>query len=140
MRAALASIAIAVAAQAGAAAAADVRVRILGVRSAEGQVLVALCRPSGFLRRACDHVGSAPAAAGTTEVVIRSVPPGVYAAQAVHDENDNRDLDRSRLGLPLEGLGFSRDAPIVAGPPRFRDAAVEIGARGGILSFALRYF
>ena len=60
--------------------------------------------------------------------------------RAVHDENGNRDLDRGRLGLPLEGLGFSRDAPIVAGPPRFADAAVEIGSRGGILSFALRYF
>ena len=139
MRAAFVSVAIATMVQAGAAAA-DVRVRVLGVRSGEGQVLVALCGRDEFLSRSCDHVGSAPAAAGATEVVIADVPPGIYAAQAVHDENGNRDLDRGAFGLPREGLGFSRDATMLAGPPRFADAAVEVGTGGGVVSFALRYF
>ena len=122
------------------ATAADVRILVQGVRSADGQVMVAVCSPQGFLGRACDHVASAPARAGVTEVLVQDVPPGVYAVQAVHDENGNRDLDRNRLGLPLEGFGFSRDAPIFVGPPRFADAAVQVGAGGGTLSFAMRYF
>ena len=122
------------------ASSADVRVKVEGVRSAQGQVLVALCTPRTFLGPTCEAAGSARARAGTTEVVIRGVAPGVYAAQAVHDENGNADLDRGPLGLPLEGLGFSRDAPLRAGPPRFADAAVQVPERGGVLSFAMRYF
>ena len=125
---------------AGAAFADDVRVQVSGVRSGDGRVLVALCGPSTFLGRSCEAQGSAAARAGTTEVVIRDVPPGVYAAQAVHDENDNADLDRNRFGMPVEGLGFSRDAPLRLGPPRFDDAAVEVPGRGGVLAFGMRYF
>ena len=123
-----------------AAEAGEVRVRVLDVRSDRGQVLVALCEERDFLARSCALTGAAGARAGTTEVVIRDVPPGVYAAQAVHDENANQDLDRNALGLPLEGFGFSRDAPLRAGPPRFEEAAVEVPVEGGVLSFALRYF
>ncbi len=133
-------LAAALALAAGPAGAGEVRVRVQGVRSDAGRVLVALCARDEFLGRACGLVGSAPAAAGETEVVIRDVPPGVYAAQAFHDEDDDRDLDRGRLGLPLEGMGFSRDAPIRFGPPRFADAAVEVGPGGGILTFSMRYF
>ena len=118
----------------------DVTVRVLGVRSAEGRVLVAICAPADFLRRSCAHVGSAEASAGTTEVTVGDVSPGVYAVQAVHDENGNRNLDRNRMGIPTEGLGFSRDAPMRLGPPRFGDAAVEVREGGGTLDFVMRYF
>lgn len=131
---------LALALTAGSAAADDVRVRVQGVRSDAGRVLVALCARAEFLGPTCGHAGSAPAAAGQTVVTIRDVPPGVYAAQAVHDENDDGALDRGRLGLPREGLGFSRDARIDGGPPRFGEAAVEVGPGGGVLAFALRYF
>lgn len=127
-------------AAASAATAADVRVKVSGVRSGEGRVLVALCSAATFLERRCEVSGSAVATRGITEVLIRGVPPGVYAAQAVHDENDNRDLDRNRVGLPVEGFGFSRDAPLRIGPPRFADAAVEVPERGGTLAFVMRYF
>lgn len=122
------------------AAGADVRVEVEGVRSGDGRVLVALCGPTTFLGRRCEASGSAAATPGTTEVVIRDVAPGVYAAQAVHDENGNLDLDRNRFGMPIEGVGFSRDAPLRLGPPRFGDAAVEVSGRGGVLRFAMRYF
>lgn len=134
------ALALALVVAAGSAAADDVRVRVSNVRSGDGRVLVALCSSETFLGRSCEVRGSAAAEAGTTEVVIRDVPAGVYAAQAVHDENDNLDLDRNRLGLPLEGLGFSRDAPLRLGPPRFDDAAVAVPGGGGVLSFGMRYF
>ena len=133
-------MAAAIAMAAGPAAAGDVRVRVQGVRSEAGRVLVALCARAEFLEPSCGHVGSAAARAGETVVMLRDVPPGLYAAQAIHDENGNHDLDRGRFGLPREGLGFSRDAPIRRGPPRFSEAAVEVGAGGGVLIFSMRYF
>lgn len=120
--------------------AAELRVRVEGVRSGDGRVLVAVCSSEVFLTDRCPRSGAGPAQEGTTEVIVPDVAAGVYSVQAFHDENDNRDLDRSMIGFPLEGLGFSRDAPMRFGPPRFADAAIEISEPSGTLSFSLRYF
>ena len=123
-----------------AAMAASVRVEVMGVRSDDGRVLVALCPAELFLTRDCDVRAAAPASPGRTDVVVRDVPPGIYAVQVIHDENGNADLDRSLLGLPVEGFGFSRDAPVRGLPPRFADAAVEVTERGGRLALRMRYW
>jgi uncharacterized protein (DUF2141 family) len=59
--------------------------------------------------------------------------------QAFHDKNDNLVIDRTILGLPREGIGFSNDAPFRFGPPRFRDAAIALGPDGGHVAIRLRY-
>jgi uncharacterized protein (DUF2141 family) len=125
---------------AGGAAADEVTVRVENLRSGSGSVLVAICTVDAFLGRQCQHQARAKARAGSAMVRLGDVPPGSYAVQAIHDENDNRELDRNMLGLPREGIGFSRDAPMRNGPPRFSDAAVEIGERGASLTLHMRYF
>jgi uncharacterized protein (DUF2141 family) len=117
-----------------------VEVTVTGVRNANGHVLVALCDHATFLAPTCQYHGRAPAHAGSVMVRITGVPSGVYAAQAYHDENDNNRLDRTLLGFPEEGLGFSNDAKMHFGPPDFADAAVQINPAGGAITFALRYF
>ncbi len=97
-----------------------------GLRSESGSVLVAVCRQNDVLGRGCEHTGRAPAQAG--EVTVSDFPAGTYAVQAIHDENENMKLDLGFARRPLEGLGFSRDAPMRFGPPRFADAAIENGA------------
>lgn len=131
---------VALALFAGAAEAADLRVRVEGLRNADGSVLVAVCPEAAFLTGSCPYTGASPAEADGAEVVVRDVPPGVYAVQAFHDENDNLDLDRNGIGFPLEGLGFSRDAPMRFGPPRFADAAFELAEPAARLGLTLRYF
>jgi uncharacterized protein (DUF2141 family) len=117
-----------------------VEVTVTGVRNANGHVLVAVCDRATFLAPTCLYRGRMPAHVGSVVVRITGVPPGVYAAQAYHDENDNNRLDRSLLGFPEEGMGFSNDAKMHFGPPAFGDAAVQIGPAGGALQFGLRYF
>ena len=60
--------------------------------------------------------------------------------QAYLDENDNEKVDQNLLGLPTEGIGFSNDAPIRLGPPRYADAAFQLGAGGGRIRLSLRYY
>lgn len=134
MRQAMTMLVTLLAAPAGAA---DLRVVVEGLRSTEGQILVAVCPEASFTTAECPHTARAPAAAG--EVVVTDVPPGSYAVQAIHDENGNGDLDRRFGLLPQEGIGFSRDAPMRRGPPSFGDAAIDL--RGdGTISLAMRYF
>ena len=125
---------------AGSARAADVAVTVSGVRNAHGKVLVALCSQADFLHPHCTWKAHAAARPGVVHVTITGVPPGTYAAQAFHDENGNGRLDRNFLGLPREGMGFSRDAPMHYGPPRFDSAAFPVTATGASISFALRYY
>ena len=114
----------------------DLRVEVTGLRSSKGALLVAVCTPETFARRTCPHVATAPASAGGA--TVRNVPPGIWAVQAIHDEDGNGILTRRGV-MPDEGMAFSRDAPMRMGPPRFADAAVELG-EGGTVKMAMRYF
>jgi uncharacterized protein (DUF2141 family) len=125
---------------AGGARAASVDVTVQGVRNDHGHVLVTLCTKADFLHPHCTWRGEAPARAGDVHVVITGVPAGTYAAQAFHDENDNRELDRNFLGMPKEGMGFSNDAPMHFGPPRFDVAAFAVGIGDVKIAFRLKYF
>ena len=124
---------LAVAAPVGAA---DLTVRIEGLRNADGVLRVAVCPADSFTKPDCPHLGSAAASEGA--VTVEGIPSGVYAVQAFHDEDGDGDLDR-RGFRPSEGLGFSRDAPMRFGPPRFRDAALRI-ERDGIVTLSMRYY
>lgn len=120
--------------------AATLEVTVTDVRNANGHVLAAVCPASEFLSDHCRYVEKAPARRGSVNLRITDVPPGTYAVQVFHDENDNMKIDRTLLGLPEEGMAFSNNAPFRFGPPSFGDAAIAIGAQGGVISVRMRYF
>lgn len=119
--------------------AATVHVIVEGVRNDKGTVLVAVCPEAQFLRDTCAYQARTPARVGEVAVRVEGVPPGTYAVQAFHSEDGSGMLRRSFLGVPRDGIGFSRDARFHYGPPSFADAAVRVGAEGGRVRFALRY-
>src|ERR1035437_8839196 len=120
--------------------AAPMVVEVGNVRNDRGVVRVSICPKEHFLADECPWQGTAPAHAGTTRVTIDHLPPGDYAAQVFHDENGNNAVDRGLFGIPKEGVGFSRDARIVLGPPKWRDAAFSHGTQPQIIRLSLRYF
>lgn len=65
-------------------------------------------------------------AAGTVTLRFEDVKPGRYAVALLHDENDNGRADLAALMIPKEGFGFSRDAKVRFGPPKFREAAFDV--------------
>jgi uncharacterized protein (DUF2141 family) len=123
-----------------AAQAASVTVTITDIRDSRGVVRVAVCPRADFLHLHCPYVGYTPSETGTVMVTIKDIPPGVYAAQAFQDANNTGVLDRNWLGLPREGIGFSNNAPMRFGPPRFADAAFTLGFGDAAISFRLIYF
>jgi len=123
----------------GAANGSSVEVAVTGVRSAKGRVHVSICDRATFLKD-CRWSGSAPAVQGTTFVIVRNVPPGIFAAQGFHDKNANEEVDRGLFGIPLEGVGFSNDAKIRMSPPKFEEAAFRHDGADQRITFKLRYF
>ncbi|AGH49554.1 hypothetical protein G432_09145 [Sphingomonas sp. MM-1] len=117
----------------------SIEIAVTGVRTAEGRVHVDICPEAHFLKEDCPWSGEAPARIGATVVVVRGVPPGRYAAQGFHDRNGNGKVDRNLIGIPTEGIGFSNDAKIRLGPPKFADAAFDHGPGDQRIAFRLRH-
>ena len=128
--AALAATLACVASLAFGAAAADLEVRIEGLRSADGDVRVALHRQMQDANFPGDDgvVGAImrPAASGTVRVIFADVAPGAYAVAAFHDADGDGALNQNFLGMPAEGYGFSNGAVGFMGPPSFESAAVIV--------------
>lgn len=127
---------------AGAAAAGGTPLTVVvdNVRSNVGRVHVALCPQKAFLKTDCPLEASSPAQTGSTSVTFANVPPGEWAAQVFQDENGNKKVDQNFLGIPREGVGFSRDARIALGPPKWRDAVFTHEAKAQSIRLSLRYF
>jgi len=64
---------------------------------------------------------------------------GDYAIAIYHDENGDHHFNRTLVGLPAEGYGFSNDAPAVAGLPTY--SASKFTAHEGVnpLTITMRY-
>lgn len=120
--------------------AAEVVVRVDNVADGRGEVIVGLCTQATFLSRNCPFKRGAPARAGSVTFRFRDVPPGIYAVQAMHDENGNNDLDTSLLGIPSEGVGISNNPPMRLGRPSFRESAFQVSEAGAGEAVRLRYF
>jgi uncharacterized protein (DUF2141 family) len=137
----LAAALMPVAAQADAADGVTVTVAVTGLRNTKGLIRACLTAdPKTFPD--CDkdpHAlrATVPAHNGPV-VVFRHVAPGGYAVSLFHDENSNGRLDKT-MGVPNEGYGFSRNAPVMFGPPHFSAARVEIGASDMTLPVKVRY-
>lgn len=120
---------------------ASVTVAVSGLRNTKGLIRACLTTlPAAFPE--CDKDPqslrlSVPAKNGPV-LVFRHVAPGSYAVSLFHDENGNGRLDKT-MGIPSEGYGFSRDAPVHFGPPKFDAAKVSIGSSDMTLAIKLRY-
>ncbi|WP_066813194.1 DUF2141 domain-containing protein [Sphingomonas asaccharolytica] len=110
------------------------------VRIAKGNVHVDVCPEAQFLKDNCPWTGNARARLGDTRVTVTNLPAGRYAVQAFLDENGNGEVDRALFGIPKEGVGFSNDAKIRLGPPKFAEAVFAFDGNARTIRLTLRYF
>ena len=107
---------------------ARLNVNVQGVRSSEGEVAITVYsdRKSEFLRSGTKlERNRVPAEQGVTRDCLVLPGPGTYAVTVYHDEDGDRDFDRSMIGMPAEGYGFSNDPATVLSLPSFEDVLVE---------------
>ena len=69
---------------------------------------------------------------------IPALPEGTYAIAVLHDENKNLKMDMKLVILPKEGYGFSQDAAVVFGPPKFSKASFK-HAGNQLIKITIRY-
>jgi len=113
-----------------------------GLRSGNGLLAITLYadNPRKFLvSRGSLYVGRVNANAGTTTGCIFVPAPGVYAIALYHDENANQKFDRTGIGLPAEGYGFSNNPPTLVGLPSFRSVRLSVPRSGLTTRIQMKY-
>ncbi len=103
----------------------EIIVRMTGFRNDHGKAYVALWRaPERF-------PGTPPAGSPTrlvkvehhsAEARFNDVAPGSFAVTVFHDEDGDSELKENFLGIPKEGIGFSRNVRPRFRAPRYREA------------------
>ena len=122
---------------------ATITVTVTDLRNAKG--LLRACMTSAEkdfpeCKKASDlHATSVAANKGSVTFTFDRVRPGRYAIALLHDENANGKADRALGMIPKEGFGFSRDAPVRMGPPKFGDAAFDLANDNKAMTIRMRY-
>ncbi len=122
----------------------QVRLQIIvsGVRNAKGAITIMLYgdRKRDFLKKG-KRIGRIriPAQAGEVAGCMLAPAPGSYAITLYHDEDANRKLTKNWLGLPTEGYGFSRNAPVTYRLPELEDAVFTALPGDNAVRIRMRY-
>lgn len=54
------------------------------------------------------------------------VPAGKYGIVVLHDENENKKLDRNVFGIPKEGFGFANNPRVFLSAPPIEKATIPV--------------
>ena len=92
-----------------------------------------------FVLQGARLIGRVDARAGTTRACIFLPRPGVYAVALYHDENANQSFDRSGIGLPAEGYGFTNNPATLAGLPAFSSVRLNAPRTGLTARIQMKY-
>lgn len=113
-----------------------------GLRSDAGKVRISLYKgPQGYPRdtKFAHRMMAASIQGGRATVVFEDLEPGEYAVSAFHDEDSDKKLGRSFIGIPVEGIAASNDARNPVGPPKYKDARFVLGDGESEIRMTMRY-
>ena len=121
---------------------ATITVNVGPLRNEKGSVACRLyASPDGFPRNVAGTISQrVKIAGGSARCVFENVAPATYAVVVLHDENDNRQCDRNRLGIPIEGYGASNNRTHAMSAPSWKESKFELqGGADRTLAISLRY-
>jgi uncharacterized protein (DUF2141 family) len=121
---------------------ATLTLELTGLRNGDGVIYAALFSgPNGFPSNAASALrsGQFPIEQVPLQLSFPDLPFGQYAATVHHDENMDGQLNVNALGIPKEGIGFSRNPRIWQGIPPFHRAKFDFTPRNTVIAIAVKY-
>ncbi len=113
---------------------------VAGLHDNRGYVRIGVCERAEFLGERCAYHAVVPSRAGSVTATISDIKPGIYAVAAYQDSTDAGHLRRSFLGIPEDGIGFSRNPPLGLGGLPFDRCALSLSTQDAAITVALRFF
>jgi uncharacterized protein (DUF2141 family) len=110
-------------------------ITVSGLRNDIGKVLISIYMqdPANSIAQAATDIEG-----GTAGAVFEGLPFGEYAVLAVHDENDNGQLDMTGE-IPDEGIGYSNTFDSPQGPPVYEESKFIFSADNVGISIPVFY-
>ncbi|MCP1468398.1 uncharacterized protein (DUF2141 family) [Sphingobium sp. OAS761] len=114
---------------------------LTGLRSTKGQILICVTRSPAYFPDCSKDPDKRHMAVATTDgpLDLGRLAPGAYAIAIIHDENGNGKLD-TFMGIPREGVGFSRNPVLRFGAPSFRAASFPVAGAPVEQDIRVKYF
>lgn len=110
----------------------SLKVEVKGLQNSKGSVQYALYNKPGSIPdesfKKTFRILKGTIINGSSQVTFKNLPPGIYAVNVLHDENNNGKIDKGLI-LPKEGIGFSNyQSSGMKNRPDFSKAGFEIKA------------
>ena len=100
-------------------------VKVENIKNTNGKVILSLHNSESFMKAKGLKSTTTKIEGDTITLTFDNLTPGEYAIMAVHDENDNNQMDFELNGMPKESYGMSNN-PVLYGPPTFDAAKFEV--------------
>ena len=118
-------------------------VHVQGLRNAEGIAGALLFQSArGFpdTKVQAFRMSGAHIRGNAATIVFTDLPSGQYALSVIHDENENRAMDKNLLRLPAEGFGFSNNPDTGLRLPAFSESSFDFtGDKDQHIYIKIRY-
>jgi uncharacterized protein (DUF2141 family) len=117
-------------------------VRVTGVRNHKGRLIFGVFTSAdGFPNVEGKSVNWQVKDADADSVTFDAdLPPGVYGASVLHDENRNGRMDRNLAGIPQEGYGVTNNPKPALRAATFGEATFTLPPEGKVVTISLQYF
>jgi len=102
----------------------NITVSVDNVKNTKGKVVFALHTADTFMKGAGIQNASVEIKDGKAIATFKDVKPGTYAIMALHDENENNQMDFHDNRMPKESYGMSNNS-MSFGPPQFAEAKFD---------------
>jgi uncharacterized protein (DUF2141 family) len=101
-------------------------INLSGIDTPSGRIRVGLYDRNNFLTPNYTTARSvAVTGKGNATVTFNELLYGEYAIAVYHDINDNRLLDKSKLGIPEEPYAFSNNFKVYMRPPSYDEVKIN---------------
>ncbi len=82
---------------------------------------------SAFQSKQEPFVKASASVSDTSKIkAIIELPSGIYAIAVYHDENEDNQLNKKKMGIPEEGVGFSGTIKSKIRQPKFEEASFQL--------------
>lgn len=102
-----------------------ITVTIDQIKNNTGHILLGLHTTDTFMKADAIQKAKSEIKDGKIVATFIDVQPGTYAIIALHDENDNEQMDFEPNGMPKETYAISNN-PTSFGPPQFIEAKFDV--------------
>ncbi len=117
-------------------AASSLTVRLQGIETPKGQIMLAMFDSAAAHDRGGEPVRAAavPVTGASAVTTFEGLAPGDYAIKLFHDLDGDNQMDTNPFGMPIEPFAFSNDAKAEGGPAMWEATRFPVAAGANTIS------